>query len=405
MRTARFMKNLSFAAFVLLAGIVSGCKEDEQPIVNIKVNGLSSITGNWSSLGITTKAAMELAEADINDHFAKKGSSYRLITNTLDTKLEAEKAVAFFNSETAAGTRFFIGPQSSAELAAILPVANTKNALVISQGSTAGTLAIAGDPVFRFCPADKIEGAAIAKTIFSQGIKGLVTLARDDAGNKGLQTATGASFTAAGGETKALAAYGAAVTDFSTSLLAIKEQVAALKVKYGATAVGVYLASFDECIGLFKQAAADPVLSSVRWYGGDGVTLSAALIADPAAASFAVTTQFFTPTFGLPDAYKTTWEPLAARIKAKTSIDADAFGIAAYDAMWVIAKTIENQNGIPADVNTLKTAFTTQANSYTGATGPTTLDSFGDRANGSFDYWGIAKSGSAYQWKFVAKSI
>jgi branched-chain amino acid transport system substrate-binding protein len=399
-----FKTFLSFCFLMFSMVFLQGCEDHSPIITSIKVDGLSSLTGNWSSLGITTKAAMEIAEEDINAYLEKKGSPYRFAVSIYDTKLEADKATGFFNAESDLGTRFFIGPQSSAELAAILPLSNTKNALVISQGSTAGSLAIAGDPVFRFCPADKIEGAAIAKTIYKQGIKGLVTIARDDAGNKGLQTSTGASFTAAGGEAKSLNAYSVTETNFSATLAAIKTEIMTLTAKYGAAGVGVYLASFDECVELFKQAAADPVLTSVRWYGGDGVTQSAALIADPDAAAFAVTTQFFTPTFGLPDAHKSSWEPLIARIKAKTNMDADAFGVAVYDAMWVIAKTVEANDGVPADIEILKSSFVAQANAYTGATGPTTLDNFGDRASGSFDYWGIVKSGNAFQWSFVGKS-
>lgn len=400
-----FLKNLSLAGLLFIASALTGCSvQDHLQPSTIEIVGLSSLTGNWSSLGNTTAAAMEIAEEDINAYLEGKGSPYRFSMTTYDTKLEASLATGFFTTSADAGHRFFIGPQSSAELAAILPLTVGRNALVISQGSTAGSLAIAGDPVFRFCPADKIEGAAIAKTIFGQGIRGLITIARDDAGNKGLQTATGAAFTTAGGEVQALVAYGTAVTDFSTQIAAIKAQITALTTTYGVGKVAVYLASFDECVDLFKQAATDPVLSSVRWYGGDGVALSAALIADPAAADFAIATNFFTPTFGLPDAYKTAWEPLIARIKAKTGIDPDAFGIAVYDAMWVIAKTVEAGNGVPANLDDLESLFVTQANAYTGATGPTNLDTFGDRATGSFDYFGIEKAGGVYQWKLVGKS-
>ncbi|GAB3938873.1 ABC transporter substrate-binding protein [Larkinella terrae] len=400
-----FLRNLSLAGILFMGYSFSGCTlQDHLQPSTIEIAGLSSLTGNWSSLGNTTAAAMEIAEEDINAYFEKKGSPYRLSMTTYDTKLDATLATGFFTTAADAGHRFFIGPQSSAELAAILPLTKSRNALVISQGSTAGSLAIADDPVFRFCPADKIEGAAIAKTIFAQGIRGLITIARDDAGNKGLQTATGASFTTAGGEVQALTPYGTAVTDFSSQIAAIKTQITALTTTYGAAKVAVYLASFDECVNLFKQAAVDPVLSSVRWYGADGVALSAALIADPAAADFAIATQFFTPTFGLSDAYKSAWEPLITRIKTKTGIDPDAFGIAVYDAMWVIAKTVEAGNGVPASLDNLESLFTTQANAYTGATGPTTLDTFGDRATGSFDYFGIEKIGGIYQWKLVGKS-
>lgn len=385
---------------------LSACKDD--PItdtVEIKVESLSSLTGNWASLGVTTKAAMELANEDINGYFVGKGSRYRFAIATHDTKLEADKAVNFFKTVAGSGTRFIIGPQSSAELAAILPFTATNNTLVISQGSTAGSLAIAGDAVFRFCPADKLEGEAIAKTIYGQGIRGLVTLARDDAGNKGLQSATGTAFTAAGGEIKSVGVYSTTETNFATSLSAVKTQITELKTKYGAAAkVGVYLASFDECVALFKQAATDSVFKSVRWYGGDGVALSAAIKGDVDAAAFAVATQFFAPTYGLSDTYKTSWEPLLARLKTKTGSDADAFGVAVYDAMWVIAKTVEAGYGVPSDLASLKNIFVAQANNFVGATGPTTLDSFGDRASGSFDYFGLEKIGNSYEWKLVGKS-
>ncbi|MFC5408668.1 ABC transporter substrate-binding protein [Larkinella bovis] len=402
MNTPKF---LNLTVFLFILSFFLGCtlKDHVQP-VSIPIGGLASLTGNWSSLGLTTKAAMEIAEEDINAYFSGKHSPYRVSVQAFDTRLEADKAVDSFTSAAGTGTRFFIGPQSSAELATILPLTAGRTALVISQGSTAGSLAIADDPVFRFCPADKIEGAAIAKTIYGLGIRGLVTLARNDAGNVGLQNATGNSFASAGGETQALTPYGTAVSDFSTQLADLKARILALTTTHGAGKVGVYLASFDECVSLFTQAASDPVLRSVRWFGGDGVALSAALLADADAADFAIATQFMAPTFGLPDAYKTSWEPLMVRIKAKTGIDADAFGIAVYDAMWVIAKTIEAGHGVPADLTTLASLFTTQANAYTGATGSTQLDSFGDRASGSFDYFGLEKVGSVYQWKLAGKS-
>jgi branched-chain amino acid transport system substrate-binding protein len=128
------------------------------------------------------------------------------------------------------------------------------------------------------------------------------------------------------------------------------------------------------------------------------------LVGDPDAAAFAVSTQFFTPTFGLSDTYKSAWEPLSARIKTITGFDPDAFGIAVYDAMWVIAKTVEASSGVPSDLNDLESEFITQANAYVGATGPTELDTFGDRDSGSFDYFGIKEVGGVYQWKLVGKS-
>ena len=46
--------------------------------------------------------------------------------------------------------KLIIGPQSSSELAAIMDAANQRGVLVVSQGSTASSLGIPNDMIFRF---------------------------------------------------------------------------------------------------------------------------------------------------------------------------------------------------------------------------------------------------------------
>jgi branched-chain amino acid transport system substrate-binding protein len=89
-------------------------------------------------------------------------------------------------------------------------------------------------------------------------------VARDDAGNKGLQTSTGTSFTTKGGEVQALTPYSASTPDFASVITGLKAKVAQLTTTHGAGKVGVYLASFDECVALFKLANAEPSLKAVN---------------------------------------------------------------------------------------------------------------------------------------------
>jgi branched-chain amino acid transport system substrate-binding protein len=402
------MRKLLLPVITLLAVtlFVQSCAKSNKVIVSqpVKVQGLFSITGNWSSLGITSRAALELAQEDINKYLAQKDAKFSIAVAVSDTKLETETARLQFVAAKDLGVKFFIGPQSSAELAAIKPGADASDVLVVSQSSTAGSLAIADDNIFRFCPSDKIEGAASGATIFKQGSTGLVTVARDDAGNKGLQTSTGAAFTAKGGEVSAITPYPITTTYYSTVITRLKFEVAFLTAIHGAGKVAIYLASFDEATELFKLASAEPTLNSIKWYGGDGVVLSTALLSDPVVAEFAIKTGFFAPSFGLPDAFKSKWEPLAARIKAKTGIDPDAYALAAYDALWTIAYTLEGTDGSTADFAKIKTLFVAEANKDTGVTGADALDAAGDRASGTFDYFGIVKDGASYKWTLVGKS-
>lgn len=394
---------LIFSAAVVLGLGFNSCRRTNVPLSSINVSGLFSITGNWNTLGINSKAAIEMAAHDINTYLQGKDAKFRLTVSTYDTRLNPDSAHNYFVRATEEGTHFVIGPQSSAELAVLEPLANAAKMVVISQGSTAGSLAIAGDGVYRFCPPDKVEGAAVANTIYKDGIKALVTIGRNDAGNKGLQSATGAAFLAKSGVVNAVDAYSTSTTDFAPVVAAIKAKVSSLSATYGIGYTAVYLASFDEGVALMAMAASDPLLSQVKWYGGDGIVLSAAMPANATAAEFALKTAFFAPTFGLPAALMGKWQPVADRIKATTGVEADAFALAAYDAMWVIAYTIEKTGGSLADYEQLKAEFVRQSNQYTGITGPTTLDTYGDRAAGVFDYWGISRTGG-YKWIKVGTS-
>jgi branched-chain amino acid transport system substrate-binding protein len=391
-------------ALIAMTFAIQSCKKKDPVPKTINIEGLFSLTGNWSSLGITSKAALELAAEDINAYLANRNANFKLATSVSDTKLDVELAKTFFTKAKNNKISFIIGPQSSAELAAIKPLSDAAEVIVVSQSSTAGSLAIANDAIFRFCPSDKIEGAAMAATIAKKGYKGLVTVARDDAGNIGLQTSTGAAFTAKSGQTVAVAPYAATLTNYTAVVASIKAQLTTLIATHGADKVGVYLASFDEGVEIFKLASADPVLSGVKWFGGDGVVLSTAFLSDPVVAEFIIKTAFFAPSFGLPVATEVKWKPIAARIKAKTAVEPDAFALAAYDAMWAIAYTIEANNGSTADFAKLKALFVEQANKNSGIVGAEALDAAGDRASGTFDYFSVVKEGSAYVWKLVGKS-
>ena len=398
---------LPVIALLAVALVFQSCKKTKvvTKVRAIKIRGLFTLTGSGSTLGVTSSAAIQLAAADVNKYFASKGYPYSIGLDVVNTNHTADIAVAQFKNAKADGVSFIIGPQSSSELAAIKPEVDQANIIVISQSSTAGSLAIPGDAIFRFCPSDKIEGAAMANTIYKKGQTALVTVTQDDAGNKGLQTSVSAAFIAKGGVVSAVTPF-AIGADYSAVVADIKTKVEAYTATYGADKVGVYLASFDEGTEIMKLAADEPALAAVKWYGGDGAVLSAAYTKVAKVADFAIATSFFAPSVGLPASLETQYKPIADKIKEKTKLDADAFALAAYDAVWAIAYTIEANNGDVSDFAKLKTSFVEQANKHQGITGSDALDEAGDRAGGIFDYFGIIKStvDGTYSWIFKEKS-
>lgn len=398
---------LLLAAVIGFGILHTSChKDDEQEAATkVKVAGLYSLTGNWSSLGVNSKAAMELAVNDVNLYFQEQGLSYTFSSETYDTKLDPDLAQHYLEQIKDKGIRFVIGPQSSAEVAKIKNYADDNQMIIVSQGSTSGSLAIEQDNIFRFCPSDALEGAALAKSIFNQGIRGLVTLARGDAGNKGLQQSITKHFTELGGTVRNIDPYAENAASFDDLISQAEAGANELIAMFGADNVGIYLASFDECVHIFKKANTVELLSDLQWFGSDGVALSSAITADSIAASFAIKTKYYAPAFGLPEDAMSKWQPLSSRIEARTGIQPDAFALAVYDAVWVWALTIAGtNNGGNSLFAKLKSAFVAQANSYYGATGATLLNQAGDRAIGSFDYWGIEEKDGSFVWKLVGKS-
>jgi branched-chain amino acid transport system substrate-binding protein len=161
--------------------------------------------------------------------------------------------------------------------------------------------------------------------------------------------------------------------------------------------VGIYLAAFDEVVGVFHSASNNSTLSSTPWYGSDGVALSAALTGDVNAAAFGASAGYPNPTFGLPDALQSLWQPVANAIEARTGITADAFALSAYDALFVVARALQDAGNLK-DFAGFKDAFVNAANAYSGVTGSTALDSAGDRLNADFDFWAVRLTNSNYGW-------
>ncbi|HEX6573752.1 MAG TPA: ABC transporter substrate-binding protein, partial [Gemmatimonadaceae bacterium] len=264
-------------AALIVAGLaVAGCEDEPTGVGNqeITLGGLFSLTGNWATLGVTSKAAMEIGIEDVNAYLATGTSGYSFKANIQDTKLEPATALTQLTAMKGQGIEVVIGPQSSAEVAAIKQYVNDNSMLLISQSSTAGSLAIAGDNVFRLTPSDTLEAVALVGVMKADNQKTIIPFWRNDAGNVGLQVATRALFGQVGTVSTGVQ-YEPTVTDFTAALASLKTQVqAAITARGGTAGVAVAHAGFDEVVQIMQAASADPVLGSVRWYGTDGTALN-----------------------------------------------------------------------------------------------------------------------------------
>jgi branched-chain amino acid transport system substrate-binding protein len=391
------------ALLTIIAGVAGGSEHPpNQPHEReVLLGGLFSLTGNWATLGQTSAVAVEIAVEEINRYLEGNAAGLRFRVAVVDTRLEPERALEEVRALHSRGAKILIGPQSSAEVAYLKPYVDANGLLLVSHGSTAGNLAIPGDNVFRFTPSDVPEGVANSTVIWEDGIRAVVPIWRDDAGNAGLAVATRAAFSALGGTVLEGVSYDTDTEDFTATAAALRAQVEGAIAEQGADRVAVYLAAFDEVVQLFASAAADPVLGTVRWYGSNGVALSDALVSDPTAAGFAIRTGYPNPVFGRDEGAREIWEPLVEQIRARTGHEPDGFALAVYDAVWVAARGY-TASGATQDIERLKHAFTTAAATHYGATGWAVLNEAGDRRYGDFDFWAIRMQDGVPRWTRVA---
>lgn len=366
------------------------------------IGALFSLTGDGATLGAASNAALELAARDINQELDDLRIPFRVTTVVEDTKLTPSIAFTKMTDLAARGASVVIGPQSSAEAGTVRDFADAHGILVISQGSTASSLALPNDNLFRLAPNDKLEGAAMAALLRADGIDTLLPFWRNDPGNKGLRDSTQRSFEALGGTMLQGVSYEPPTTDFTSSVNAVGTALRTARAATPNAHIAIYLASFEEAASIFDLARLDTDLSSVRWYGGDGVVQSQALLAKTSVANFAAATQFTAPNVGLDDALLERWKPISDEIKSRVGFTPDAYALSVYDAAWVAALSAV-EVGLRNDA--LRASFVRNVQRYLGLTGSTALDENGDRKFANFDFWTVRESNGTLQWVRTAQYV
>src|SRR6266699_2321857 len=228
--------NIRFVSRVIVCGLVlafigqAGGDQSAQLHSQrvFKIGVLVSLKVSGFSLGQSTVAALQVAEEQIEAEAISQHGGYRFHLFVRDTQQNPSKALEAIQDLDKRGVQIIIGPQTSSEVRMIKPFADAHNILVISQGSTASSLSIAGDNIFRLCPDDRLEAKAIVALMQHDGIQAIVPLWRNDAGNSGLHDSVEAQFEALGGTVASGFQYEPTTTDFSAATTTVASQIQSL---------------------------------------------------------------------------------------------------------------------------------------------------------------------------------
>jgi branched-chain amino acid transport system substrate-binding protein len=267
------------------------------------------------------------------------------------------------------------------------------------------------DNIFRLVPNDANQGKEIAKKMWSDGIRLVVPIFRDDSYGNELYNATKVHFEKLGGKiSKDQVKYDPHVGKFAASLHRInfimwdqelkplKEALENAKQQFPNITnnnIGVYIIAYGEIIPILLQASSHPGLENVRWYGSDGIAKNKHLLEYDESSKFVHETNLVTPLMTLND----TNEKFES-LENDTGLELNSYDANAYDALWIAALTQKLSGCI--NLEKLERNLINITKSYSGASGNITLDENGDRIV-EYDFWKVQKDKSppSYQWKKI----
>ena len=351
-----------------------------------------SLHGDSSSYGISSQIALKIAEADINELFSDLGRNIQIRVVVEDTQTDPDRTLKALKDLQSQGIRIIIGPEQSQCLANVREYADQNGIILISGGSTAESLAIKNDTTFRLAPDDATLAHLMVSLMQRDGIIMLIPMARSDIWADDMLSATKHEFEGEDRIMQEAVRYDPQTANFSSQLSLLRSEVKNAIENHGADCVAVYVSAFDEIVTILSQAAGDPVLSSVRWYGNDLTNM--VISQNKTAAEFALSVHFLSPVIG--GICEPKYERIKKAIFNETGRQACSLAANDYDALWLITYTylLAGSN----DTKAFKQTFPVVAERYRGEFGWMKLNEAGDLENVPYTLANMEKDNDTFQW-------
>jgi branched-chain amino acid transport system substrate-binding protein len=382
------MKKKTLVLLVTIVLLFSACAifvAEPRYIKQIPIGVISSTTAGYENNLLYFE---EIIEPDINDYCSKL-PKFRFLPRVefdfivRDAEGSAERHLELVQEFYEEGINLIIGGFWSSQAYGSLDYINENGMLLVSPSSTSPVLAIPDDNLFRICPDDTKQGAAIAEMLDSKGVEELVIIYRDDAWGGGLNDVVIDEFEFRGGTILASIGYPPDEDDF-TSYLQDAEDAAV----YGIGTVGVELISFWEASDILNEADNYPMIYDLDWFGSDGTAHSVTILEN---APDQVTHVKLYST-GTAPTYSSKFEELSVRYQGLTGYDPGFYTACTADAAWVLAMSVIETRSTSGNPKLLGSevveVFPDVASRYFGYSGWCLLNEAGDRMSTNYDIWG-----------------
>lgn len=325
---------------------------EESDTIKIGVN--YELSGAVATYGQSSVDGVELAIEEVNAAGGVLGKQIELVT--IDNKSDAAEVVSVATRlMTEEGVCAVIGPATSGNFKAELPIALENGIPVISGSATANdvTEGATQEYTFRICFSDDFQGVAMAnyaaKTLGAKKVAVVQDKSSDYA--EGLAASFVATFEELGGEVVAQEAYTAGDTDFNAILTSLTAK------EFDA----IWLPGYYQEVGLIvKQARALGIDCPVL--GADGY--DSPVLAELAGAE-ALHDVYFSNHYSSLNEDETVTAFIEA-YKAANGVEPDAFNALAYDAAKLVCDAIERAGSAEPEAIKDALAATSEFKAVTG---------------------------------------
>ncbi len=368
----------------------------------IVVYGIYPTTGDLAQKGIEGKAAASLAIDNLKKVYADIGSDRTYSLNATDISSDPDSALAAVKSLHESGINLIIGTLSSAQLEAIKPYADANGVVILATGSSATSLSIPDDSIFRLNPDDSSEGAALNSLLEKEKITYIVPLVREDSWSN-FQGETLLNKSMKSLSPDEVVRYNASSADYKEILSRLDAFVGSALAHQDKSSVAVLAFTFDDIIPIMEEASgsAYPNLSLVQWIGTDGNTLGQKLLKSEKAATFADQRKFTGYTLTSANLFTS---KIPDQLKEKIGYEPDGYASSAYEAADIAAQVLSMHG--TQEAKQLKEALESVINSYNGISGNVLMNAAGDKIRASYGFFTVEKDGSGnFVWKNIGEWI
>ncbi len=324
----------------------------------IVIGGFMSLTGDISSYGTSSNAAMGMATEELNAAGGVLGGQqlHLVMEDTASDQKQAQNAARRLLDVHQA--KVLVGEVASSLSLAVAPICQERGIPMLSPSSTNPTLTGKGDFVFRACFTDDQQGAYMATFAAKRGYKkGAILMDVGQDYSKGLADVISREFPKLGGTIVGQESFQSGDKDFSAALTKLK----------GMDIDVVFLPGYYTEAGLIiKQARGESGLM-VPFIGGDG--WDSPQLVELAGESLN-TDCYFVNHYSKSDE-RPKVQQFVSNFKAKFGFDPDALAACAYDAIYIVAAAINAAGS--AEPKAIRDALA-KTKDFDGVTGQITLN-------------------------------